>query len=190
MMARPLPSTSAGKHFSRNIRSNPAIRFKMGRLAQLVEHLLYTQGVGGSSPSPPMDAWFSCSTMLDPRLGSVPVYNTPCRGGISRVGTRVGCPRVAGRLVRVLPQRASVGIVKEHPYDVTAIIRARPCVQPATKWRNQLGHPAARSTRPGSSSLRGIGDSEPNGERTDPLTPPAPCRGTLRPCYGIIVMPY
>ena len=25
-----------------------------GRLAQLVEHLLYTQGVGGSSPSPPI----------------------------------------------------------------------------------------------------------------------------------------
>ena len=27
-----------------------------GRLAQLVEHLLYTQGVGGSIPSPPISA--------------------------------------------------------------------------------------------------------------------------------------
>ncbi len=26
-----------------------------GRLAQLGEHLVYTQGVGGSSPSPPME---------------------------------------------------------------------------------------------------------------------------------------
>ena len=27
-----------------------------GRLAQLVEHLVYTEGVGGSSPSPPISA--------------------------------------------------------------------------------------------------------------------------------------
>ena len=27
---------------------------KSGRLAQLGEHLLYTQGVGGSNPSPPI----------------------------------------------------------------------------------------------------------------------------------------
>lgn len=33
----------------------PGLRYSMalGRLAQLVEHLVYTEGVGGSSPSPP-----------------------------------------------------------------------------------------------------------------------------------------
>ena len=33
--------------------SGPEINLAGGRLAQLVERLLYTQNVGGSSPSPP-----------------------------------------------------------------------------------------------------------------------------------------
>src|SRR5262249_41632127 len=38
-----------------------AERYRAGRLAQLVEHLVYTEEVGGSSPSPP--------TSLRPRAG-------------------------------------------------------------------------------------------------------------------------
>jgi hypothetical protein len=36
------------------IRISRAILRRLGRLAQLVEHLVYTEGVGGSSPSPPI----------------------------------------------------------------------------------------------------------------------------------------
>jgi hypothetical protein len=35
--------------------AGPGVRRRKGRLAQLVEHLVYTERVGGSSPSPPTD---------------------------------------------------------------------------------------------------------------------------------------
>ena len=42
-----------------------------GRLAQLVEHLLYTQGVGGSSPSPPIKEDAGALRLPLPRAASV-----------------------------------------------------------------------------------------------------------------------
>ena len=52
------------------LRAQIAINEQRGRLAQLVERLLYTQDVGGSSPSPPT-CWLvslRCKRTRRPRL--------------------------------------------------------------------------------------------------------------------------
>jgi hypothetical protein len=43
----------AGPALRSRVRFRNAARRRIGRLAQLVERLLYTERVGGSSPSPP-----------------------------------------------------------------------------------------------------------------------------------------
>ena len=47
---------------------NPALSRAAGRLAQLVEHLVYTERVGGSSPSPPTTGQPGCYRRV-PSLG-------------------------------------------------------------------------------------------------------------------------
>jgi hypothetical protein len=42
-----------------------ALKHGEGRLAQLVEHLVYTERVGGSSPSPPTIAGMCITKVLD-----------------------------------------------------------------------------------------------------------------------------
>jgi hypothetical protein len=44
-----------------------------GRLAQLGEHLLYKQGVGGSSPSPPISVSICARQGSHGRIGDYPV---------------------------------------------------------------------------------------------------------------------
>jgi hypothetical protein len=59
------------------LRAQIAINEQRGRLAQLVERLLYTQDVGGSSPSPPT-CWLvslRCKRTRRPRLRLVGNYS-------------------------------------------------------------------------------------------------------------------
>ena len=48
---------------------NRSIGWTFGRLAQLVEHLVYTERVGGSSPSPPTTSF--ASLMLHFAIGGL-----------------------------------------------------------------------------------------------------------------------
>ncbi len=72
----------------------------MGRLAQLVEHLLYTQGVAGSSPAPP-----TRNALLD-RAGSDGVLETLRRieADVADLKSRVG---YGSRQTSCLPEGAA-----------------------------------------------------------------------------------
>src|SRR5690349_12008930 len=79
------PCRDAGIHLPRNGRLD-------GRLAQLVERLLYTQDVGGSSPSPPT----SLRSLRELRLGRPRIYRA-----VSEASE--GCRAVARR-AKALPR--------------------------------------------------------------------------------------
>ena len=64
MTVRLKPSTGTGKYSRSQNGRNPVSGFNDGRLAQLGEHLLYTQGVGGSNPSPPICREAFCRAIL------------------------------------------------------------------------------------------------------------------------------
>src|SRR3954454_13243177 len=74
-----------------------------GRLAQLVEHLVYTERVGGSSPSPPT------SVVTPPNAASAPRYSVVMRGPngseleVNRVGGISGCSRNGPRVSSLGP---------------------------------------------------------------------------------------
>ena len=74
-----------------NDRSSAPVGMRGGRLAQLVERLVYTEDVGSSSLSPPT---MSCLT-LNSRRSSAPTGRAKARAAVAALCRFVGCPLTA-----------------------------------------------------------------------------------------------
>ena len=91
--------------------------YARGRLAQPVEHLLYTQGVAGSSPAPPISqqapvrvrlnyAMRFVRSVLDVRLRAVTFWSG---GVVARLAPVCAPPRLGGRRTQAAPRGQPLG---------------------------------------------------------------------------------
>jgi hypothetical protein len=121
-----------------------AVPSRGGRLAQLAEHLLYTQGVGGSIPSPP-------------------TYGKPRSDGHGALPRRAARLPATGRLTRGRAGRASAPppcrtSAKPHPRRERAG-QGRPIGRPFRGPRFRRRRCAGVRVRGGSGSTRSLGRS-------------------------------
>ena len=121
-----------------------------GRLAQLVEHLVYTEGVGGSSPSPPM----RCGSQAIPGTKEAPSWKNTrpnrTRSGSSSASataaTTIQCQaRRSGQCRRTAASTRPHGGEGRHPVAAastrTSVCLGRPQLEgwhPAPPWESPI----------------------------------------------------
>src|ERR1700730_2999223 len=101
-----------------------------GRLAQLVEHLVYTERAGGSSPSPPTNARHAAMAGVLPRL------RPGLAGARRRAKLRVALDLVAPRLS--YPAGLAAAIATPRRGGVAQLVRAPACHAGGRGFKSRL----------------------------------------------------
>jgi hypothetical protein len=93
------------------------VRLRQGRLAQLVEHLVYTERVGGSSPSPPTNSRRFGRTLAALVVGmsvTFPVVARADRGPMTFAIAELGGPECGAKCPKVV---VAEGVIEEQTAD-------------------------------------------------------------------------